>query len=169
MAETKNLLTREYVKEELLKTQKYHFYHVLFLFFGALPFIALCLWGGIYLTLHGSIFCIGLPILTGVTLLLALYLLISKGVALSKARRGVFSLVTDQVSEKTEELVYAGRHRRLEQVLYFVHYGRYLPSDTVYQLTDMGDTFYLVVIDGRKPTIAKAYHTKFYTDRERSY
>ena len=81
----------------------------------------------------------------------------------------VLSLVTDQVSEKREELVSTGRSGRLEKALYFVHYGRYLPSDTVYELTDPGDTFYLVIVEARKPVISLAYHTEMYTDKERSY
>ena len=169
MAETKNLLTLEFCKQTLLKKEQRSLRFALLFFFGLMPVTITLLVFGIHTVRAYSIFFLFYPAAAILAILALLYLVIYHEVQLGKIKRGAFSLVTDQVSEKREELVSTGRSGRLEKALYFVHYGRYLPSDTVYELTDPGDTFYLVIVEARKPVISLAYHTEMYTDKERSY
>ena len=165
---TKNLLTRETCKAEMLQKEMPNFIIIFGLFLASLPLCAALVVCTVNLvSLSSWIYAIyTLPVLL---LPVALIGVINHGVRVARIKKGAFSIVTDKVSEKREELVYHGRHRHLENVLYFVHYGRYVPSSTVYQLTDEGDVFFLVIPDGRRQAISIAYHSDMYTDRERSY
>ena len=167
---TKNLLTRETCKAEMLQKEMRDFIAVLSLFLASLPAFAVLVVCVVNLVrLSGWIYAI-LTIPEVLLLAAALIRVIDRGVRVARIKKGAFSIVTDKVSEKREELVRrGGRRRHLENVLYFVHYGRYVPSSTVYQLTDEGDVFFLVIPDGRKQAISIAYHSDMYTDRERSY
>ncbi len=169
MAQTKNLITREMCKAEMLKKEKHAFILSLLLLIAAIPAFILLGVATSWLANAYSWFFIIYIVLSSLLMILALVSTVMQGVCVAKIKRGAFSLVTDRVSVKTEELVSNGRSRRLEQVLYFVHYGRYLPSETVYQLTDVGDTFYLAVIDSRKPEITLAYHADMYTDKANGF
>ena len=165
---TKNLLTRETCKAEMLQKEMPNFIIIFGLFLALLPLSAALVVCTVNLVrFYSWIYAFyTLPVLL---LPVALIVVINHGVRVARIKKGAFSIVTDKVSDKREELVRHGRHRHLENVLYFVHYGRYVPSSTVYQLTDEGDVFFLVIPDGRGQAISIAYHSDMYTDKERSY
>ena len=74
--------------------------------------------------------------------------------------RGGFSIVKDTVKGMSRGEVIS-RHSTAD-VLYFTKYGRFIPSQTTFDLSAVGDEFYLVVLGNKKKDICYAYHTKIY-------
>lgn len=162
--ETKNVLTREILKKDLKKLQKDQII-ITVIFFAAilivwLPIIllgltdiedALFLW--LVLLIFG-LFCFAL----------AIFNLISVKRAFRLIENGDFSVIKETVSAKVSGERISRRHH--EDVLYFGHYGRYIPTRTVFRLSSVDDKFYLVILGGRKKTIALAYPCKMYEYKE---
>lgn len=162
--ETKNVLTREILKKDLKKLQKDQI--IITIIFSAvllivwLPIIllgltdiedALFLW--LVLLIFG-LFCFAL----------AIFNLISVKQAFRQIENGDFTVITETVSGKVSgERV---SRRRYEDVLYFGHYGRYTPSRTVFQLSSVGDEFYLVFLGAHQRVISLAYPCKMYEYKE---
>lgn len=78
--------------------------------------------------------------------------------------RGGFSLVRDRVrytaKGETPRKLFGGNSP--VNVLYFEKYGRYVPSDTVFAMTSVGDEFILANLHTKKTAAAFAYHTAMY-------
>ena len=164
-------LSREFFKREYKAECKERLKHTIgaycVLFFlgaiGALLGMALMNFSVIF----GAIF-LGVFLLTA---FLPVWALLDELIILIKINKGKFSIVEDEVANKSEGEVsdlfvrrfsFMTMSSRFENALYFAHYGRYLPKKTVFSMTDQWDTFYLVVLDGRKPRILAAYHSDMY-------
>ena len=52
--------------------------------------------------------------------------------------------------------------RTTQNAIYFSKYGRYVPAKSIFDLSSVGDEFYLVIIPAKKPKICFAYHTMMY-------
>lgn len=175
MAETKNLLTREFCKSEYKKQYKdkmrYCTGAYLILFFLGILGALLCI------PLMKAFFLIG--VLYFIPFACAVFVVIWQTIfeilIIKKLDRGEFSIVKDEVHRKSEGEVpdfFLMRfsiftiRNRVQDVLYFKKYGRYRPSDTVFACTDQGDTFYLMVLDDRKKTVLMVYHSDMYEYKE---
>ena len=75
--------------------------------------------------------------------------------------RGGYSIVKDTVfSLSRGEFQKNARHP--VNAIYFSKYGRYVESGVEFDITSVGDEFYLVILEGKKEDIAYAFHTKMY-------
>ena len=78
--------------------------------------------------------------------------------------RGGFSLVRDRVrytaKGETPRKPFGGNSP--VNVLYFEKYGRYVPSDTVFAMTSVGDEFILAILHTKKNAVAFACHAAMY-------
>ena len=85
-------------------------------------------------------------------------LLIRSIVTLRRIGQGRFVIVVDDVCE-----IRRGEPERKHtvDVLYFTRYGRYVSGGAEFELTDVRDCYYLVVLEG-KSTAVLAYSQKFY-------
>ena len=161
MKQTKNKLTRDLIKEELKRLTKssVRFSTVFLITTGisvGLPFILLGIFG-MSDSLISGIACI----VIGTALLLFLAKLLLDDVRRTRlVEKGKFFIIKDSVSRISRDEP-QGRYRTVN-VLYFVRFGRYIPPKTTFNLSSVGDEFYLVILSTRKPEICFAYHTMMY-------
>ena len=158
--ETKNMITRESVKKDLIFSAK----RLLVIDCIALVLLSLLM----ALLIYASLFAARYVLVVG--LLLALIFLIPPILGafyvirdirnLRLAARGGFLIVTDTVCDlvKGEPI---GRHS-VADAIYFKRYGRWIAADTTFGLTSVGDEFYLVVLQNKKKEIKMAFHSLMY-------
>ena len=161
MKYTKNKLTRDLIKAEL-KSYTKGSARITTVFFltivitGALPFILLGI-AAMSDSLISGITCI----VIGVFLILIFTWILLTDIKHKRlVENGKFYIIKDSVSRLSRGEP-QGKYRTVD-VLYFVRFGRYVPSKTTFDLSSVGDEFYLVIIPTKKPTICFAYHTMMY-------
>ena len=141
--ETKSVLTREGIKKDLLgelRTGILSLCALLMIFFVIgliLTFIA-------FRPGVGRVLC-GLSFVALIVWLAVIY---ARSYVLIARDR--FAVVEDTFLYAAEETVHQGRRLKLERVLYFERYGRYVlsPVDgSVFDYSNEGDRFYLVVYE----------------------
>ena len=158
--ESKNIISRETCKKELKHLAKADLYSdavllaVFLLIFVPLIFV------GIYLLkpfiIVGIICIVGFATIP----LLFVYKLIKNIMTVRLINRDGFSIVKDTVCRLVEDEP-IGR-RNTADVIYFGKHGKYIPSQTVFDLTSIGDVFYLVVLHTKKKEPVFAFHTMMY-------
>ena len=157
---TKNIITRESCKKELVHLAKADMkcYTVLLLAL-ALVYLPLFFAGlgvakdAAVLGIPMMVFSLFLPCFFG-------YMIFNAARMLGEIEQGEFSVVTDTVSYLSRGEV-VGRNQTAD-VIYLSEFGRYIPSQTVFDLTDTDDTFYVVVINRRKKVPVFVYHSMLY-------
>ena len=161
MKQTKNVLTRDIIKKELMHYAKgsVSISTVFLLTTGVvtgIPFILLGI-AGLKDLLIGGIVCI----MIGAGLLLSLFLVLLSDIRTKRLiNEGRFYIIKDTVSRLSRGEP-RGRYSTVD-VLYFTKLGRYIPSQTTFDLSSVGDEFYIVIIPAKKPKICFAYHTMMY-------
>ena len=160
MKQTKNVLTRDMIRNELQHITKASVkVNIVFLISMSVicvPFILLGIAG-----MSDSIVFGTLLVLILVTPLAFLTkMLIDSIIEKNMVEKGEFYIIKDTVSRLSRGEP-AGRYRTVD-VLYFTKLGRHVPSKTVFDLSSVGDEFYLVLIAKRKLQITFAYHTMMY-------
>lgn len=173
MSCTKNILTREVCVKEFENELNKRKPALIGSSVGLLIFGMLLIFLGVIMMTY--IFELGLifTVVFVFAIILDFWFTIRDFVALRMLKKGKFSVVKDEVCRKAEgkwNYWYMGRRSRIERAklrdvdnfLYFTRHGKYIVSDTVFSMTDQWDTFYLVVLDGRKPRILAAYHSDMY-------
>lgn len=85
-------------------------------------------------------------------------LLIKRTMTLRQIRQGRFVIVVDDVCRISRG---EPQGRSTVDVLYFTRYGRYISGGVYFELTELRDEYYLVVLKGKK-TAELAYSKKFY-------
>lgn len=161
MKQTKNLLTRDMCQKELIHLSKasVHMSIVFLVIMGVLTLLFVLM----------GIWCMNdYSVILGLILIIAfvaLYLFFVKGfieelILSRRASAGRFYIVKDTVSRLSRGEP-AGKYRTVD-ALYFTKYGRFVPTQTVFNLTSLGDEFYLVIIPTKKPKICFAFHTMMY-------
>ena len=81
--------------------------------------------------------------------------------ALRLISRGGYSIVKDTVfSLSRGEFQKNAKHP--VNAIYFSKYGRYVESGVEFNITSVGDEFYLVILEGKKAEIAYAFHAKMF-------
>ena len=119
------------------------------------PFIFLGLYLAKYLVILGIVFalcCLIAPAYWTYELILALR-------KFDRVKRGEFSIVKDTVSRLSPGEPVG---KSTVDAIYFSTYGRFVPGKTTYDLTSVGDEYYLVVMDTKKESIQMAFHTLMY-------
>lgn len=88
--------------------------------------------------------------------------------AMRLVKKDEFSIVKDTVcrlsKSETPRAYFEGK--REVDVLYFTKHGRYIASQTIFTLSSVGDTFYLVLLRTKKEKLVFAYHAAMYTCTE---
>ena len=163
--ETKSLITREEVKKEMILVRKalmassILYFAIILLICG--PFVGVAIahmfsrFWWLYL-LEVALFSVPPTVF------------LVKIIGYAKEKRlvenGEFSIVKDTVSRLSRGEIIA--RNQTADVLYFKEYGRYIPSQTVFDLTTVGEEFYLVILHNKKQEITEAYHTLMYECKE---
>ncbi len=167
--ETKNILTRENCKVELMRLSKARLMHdsvvlaVLLLIF--VPLFLLSLYLAKYILILGIVFaliCMIFPVMFVYRMM--------RDVTFSKMiEQNGFSIVKDTVSrisiDEAPKSYAEGRHT--VNVIYFAKHGRCIAPKvrTPFDLSSSGDEFYLVVLH-KKDEIVFAYHSIMYSCNE---
>jgi len=167
--ETKNTVTREEVRDALIKSAKGN------LFMNGQLLLILSL------VVLLPMVCIGIYIAKKILILglflslpfLAIPIVFSKDIiedliVLQSAKQGTFSIALDRVERLSRgELprkYSEGRHT--VDVIYFEKYGRCIASKLTFDLTSVGDAFYVVVLHRKKKKPLFIYHSLMYECNE---
>ncbi|MBQ7968302.1 MAG: hypothetical protein IJ292_00575 [Clostridia bacterium] len=157
--ESKNILTREGCQKELIRLTKGKLLHdvvllmVMLLIFVPLAFI------GLYLSKYILIFGIVTILVCAAPPLIFVYKLIYNIIKLHLVEKNKFSIVKDTISRLSKDEP-MGRHT--VDAIYFTLNGRYVPSKSTFDLSTVGDEFYLVILHTKKNELCFAFHTMMY-------
>ena len=145
--QTKNIITRQWVKKELL------FYNTATLKHTAVGLAAVILLLG-FISFLLSAFsregAIVVGLLGGIPLIAILVLQIRLFKERKQLQNGAFEIVTRPLLYKDEKMVGSGRNRRLQEMLHFDGFDEVWANHTEYQLCTMDDEFYIVHYKGSK-------------------
>ncbi len=174
MKPTKNIITRNFCQETLLRSTRPDamvlYLHILgivvgipmaiLLFFGCLDAINdVTKWNAFW-----DVVWILMLIFVEIWLLYPLYhliyLFVKGAIDRRKIQNGAFSLYQDEVEYLVKDEP-AGRRRTVD-VIYFRKFGRCPVGRTEWELTERGDMFYLFVIDGKNPKPLYLFNAKRY-------
>lgn len=166
--ESKNIITRESCKKDL----KHNFKAALIkdstlLAVLSLLFIPLiCL--GIYLCQYLIVLGILTIVICAAPFAFLIYRLTKDIKMIRLIAQDGFSIVKDTVYRlskgETPKNYSEGRHE--VDVIYFSKYGRYISGGAQFQLSSVGDEFYLVVLHKKEKEIAFAFHSMMYECKE---
>ncbi len=95
-----------------------------------------------------------------VVILLLLVFLCFSFIILYRAKKGKFTITKETLCYKMKEHVQYYKHNGIENALYF-HCGRVSVDDEVYSSANVGDSFYIVILKGRKAPYL-VYNSKHY-------
>ena len=157
--ETKSILTREGIKKDLLGEMRA----------TIISIVAFC---GFMLLFWLIITFIACRELVGRLISTAIFLGLIALIVVEFAKRyylvagGRFSIVEDEFLHAEEETVHRGKHLKIERVLYFANYGRYVVSEvdgSAFDYSNEGDKFYLVVCgDKKNGALLRVYNARVY-------
>ena len=162
--ETKNILTREECKNEVIKSIKGDIclYSVILgvailLFLPFTPLIgktAATHWA-LGLLMFFSMFFLHIVLLG---------ILIYNIKVINDVKRHGVTIVVDKAVRLGEEMVYKfpARYRRLANVIYFRDHDKHIYTGTLFELCSHGDEFYLVLSEPSKGIVINVYNTKFF-------
>ncbi len=162
--ETKNILTRETCKKELVKWAKGEIIpDVILLPIILLIFIPLFLLS-IYTAKYILVLGIVLASVCTVAPIIFVCRIICDIIKIRLVKQGSFSIVKDTVCRisKGEIPKKYSEGRRTVDVIYFTKHGRCTSLATPFDLSSVGDEFYLVILHGKKDQIVFAYHSMMY-------
>lgn len=170
---TKNIITKESIKEELAREAKKEgrvflilaavaaaIFGIAFLIFDAVVLSRNDMGGlGWLAYLATALICV----LPSLGCLLAAY---SAAYGRKKATLGEILVTTDRVHSKEEKTVRrvtgSGSTYKIEKVLYFYNHGEVEVDSTCYMMTSAEDEFYIVTYENNHQKPIKYYATKMY-------
>lgn len=162
--QTKNVITREECKNDVLNSVKKDLYHYLIL----LAFVTI-IWFPAYAVISlafKSHWALG--IVTILPCLCAhiyfICVVIGKINLIRIVKNGGIDIAIDKAVRLTSEPVrIAGfRYKVICGVVYFRDNDRFVNHDSLFDLFNEGDEFYVVFIKTKKPKLVRAYNTRFY-------
>ena len=162
--DSKNVLTRESCQKELIRWGKGKLLpDVVLLVIMLLIFIPLFA-ASIYVAKYILILGIILALICTVAPAFFVYRIVCDIIKLRLVKQGAFSVARDTVSRisKGEVPKNYSEGRRTVDAVYFTKYGRCTSIKTPFDLSSVGDEFYLVVLHGKKDQIVFAYHSMMY-------
>lgn len=155
----KNIISLEKCKKDLKHSAKGDLFFDTVILAGLLIVFIPLFFLGIYLA--KSIFVLGflLSVFGTVPPAFYIYYVIRDIGVIRLIDRGGFSVVKDTVWNlvKDEPL-----GRSTADAIYFNDNGKFFPGQTVFDLTSVGDEFYLVILHTKKKKISFAFHTMMY-------
>lgn len=152
---TKNILTREEIKKVLRREAKGEL-SLAALGFALVTLIFLpCFIAGIYVATFVLLLGIALSAVCVLCIAFMLYRLIVHARVARMIGRDGFSVVTDTLCRTAKEPV--GRRGDLATVYYFSAYGKGKGHHGSMALAEIGDPFYLVVLDDKKKSVRLTY------------
>ena len=176
MSDTKTKLSKEFCKEDFKKERNARRPLMLFVWISSSIGAAFCFL--LSLLLYSYSFTVGLIISLCVASIPVFNIvqIIVDIITMRMVNQGKFSIIKDEVCEKVDGkwfYWYFGRlpsqnfgHRysldeKCQKMLDFTRHGIYVTTPSVYGYTNQYDTFYLMVLDGRKKPLI-AYHSDMY-------
>lgn len=90
---------------------------------------------------------------------LFVYRIVLDVITIKAVERGGFSIVKDTVCRLSKGELEA---RHTVDVIYFTRYGRFIASGMTYDMSCVGDEFYLVILHNKKEKIISAFHSAMY-------
>ena len=164
--QTKNVLTRDVIKKALQREAKADLYSFsfgfIFLSLLLIPFFI----AGIYVATFVLLVGITLSAVCAVCLAFMLYRLIVCARIARLIGHDGFSVVTDTLCHTAREIPRHSRVREFVTVYYFSAYGKAHEVHTLTGLDEIGDVFYLVVLNDKKKQVCLAYPAKWYEYKE---
>ena len=162
--ESKNILSCESCQKELVRWAKGKLLPDIVLLVVMLlifvPLFVACIYLAKYILVLGII----LALMCTVAPAFFVYRIVCDIIKLRLVKQGAFSITRDTVSRISRGEVpknYSeGRHT--VDAIYFTKYGRCTSIKTPFDLSSVGDEFYLVVLHGKKDQIVFAYHSMMY-------
>ena len=162
--ESKNILTREACQKELIRWAKGELLPDVVLFMIMLlifaPLFAGCVYASKYILILGvilALICIVAPAFFA-------YRIICDIIMMRLVKQGAFSIARDTVSRisRGEKPKSYSEGRHTVDAVYFTKYGRCTSLRTPFDLSGVGDEFYLVILHGKKKQIIFAYQSLMY-------
>ena len=166
--ESKNLLTREFCKKELLRWAKGELLPdvvlLAIMLFVFVPFIFLSISIAKYILILGivlALICAVVPIIFVCRIILDM-------IALRLVKQGGFSIVKDTVLRLSKDELSKNDSEggQYVDVIYFSEHGRYIASGVAFDISSVGDEFYLVILHAKKEKIVFAFHSMMYDYKE---
>ena len=162
--ESKNVLSRETVKKDLTHLAKADLVQdivllaVMLLIFVPLAFLS------VYAAKFILILGVVLALVCAVPIVIFACRTVRDAITLRLIKNGGFSVEKDTVSQLSRGEIprkYSeGRHT--VDVIYFTKYGRYVSNGATFELSSVGDEFYLVILRAKKEKLVLAFNTKIY-------
>lgn len=161
--ETKNIITKETCKKDLMNSAKTTFFAMLFLLPLILLLAIFLIIGGISVMEYIFLGIISIALAAFISFCF-IFALINRFLVLNLIKKNEFSIVKDTVCRISKgELV---SRNRTANVIYFTKFGRHIPSQTVFDLTSIDDEFYIVVIHTKEKEPALFFHSMMYECKE---
>ena len=162
--ETKNLITRESCKRDLTRSAKAGLLQDLVLLGVILLIFVPLIIISIYVAGHILILGLVFALLCAVAPIVFACRAVSDIMLIRLIERDGFSVVKDTVSRlsKGEAPQKYSEGKRELDVIYFTEHGRYIPSGVAFDISSVGDEFYLVVLHTREKRVALAFHSDIY-------
>lgn len=162
--ESKNILTRENCQKELVRWAKGKLLpDVVLLMVMLLIFVPLFV-ACVYVAKNILVLGIILALMCTVAPAFFIYKIVRDIIKMCLVKQGAFSIVKDTVSRisKGEVPKNYSEGRHTVDAVYFTKYGRCTSLQTPFDLSSVGDEFYLVILHGKKDQIVFAYHSMMY-------
>ena len=153
----KNVISRESCKKDLAHLVRADLFSELILLGVVAVFCVPCIIGVIFLFKYVPILAIVLILACAAPLALFIYKLIKNIIAVRLVKKDGFSIIKDTVCRLSKGEG-GGRHASVDAI-YFTKHGRFVPEQSVFDITSLHDEFYLVVLNDKKKEIKFAYHT----------
>lgn len=164
MNETKEIITREECEALLVHREKFKIrinaIVMVFMLLLCAPIV------GAALSMTKSIPVLGfaITVIFCVPSLIFIIRIILNVKALRLITRGGYSIVKDTVSGLSRG-EFQKDSKKPVNAIYFSKHGRYVESGVEFDISSVGDEYYLVILHGKKDEIALAFHTKMYEYR----
>jgi hypothetical protein len=168
--ERKNIITRESCKKDLIHMAKADLWHdtvvLMLMLLIFVPLILMCAYVAKYILILGLIFAI----ICAVAPIIFICRMASDVLTLRSIRQGKFEIVKDTVSRlsKGEMAKKYSEGRHTVDAIYFTKHGRFVSGGTAFDLSGVGDEFYLVILQARTDKICFAFHTLIYEYNDRT-
>ena len=162
--EYKNILTRETCEKELIRWAKGKLLpDIVLLVIMLLIFVPLFV-ACVYVAKNMLVLGILLALICTAAPAFFTYRIVCDIIKLRLVKKGAFSIARDTVSRisKGEVPKNYSEGRHAVDTVYFTKYGRCTSLRTPFDLSSVGDEFYLVILHGKKDQIVFAYHSMMY-------
>ena len=165
--EEKKIITRESCKKELLGLAKSNLRSDLLLFFVMLLIFVPLGIGSVYIARYLLALGVAFALICAVGPIVFIYKVVLDIIMMRLASRGEFSVEKDTVSRLSAgEQRRFGEGRGIVDAIYFSRCGRYASPKSHFDMSSVGDEFYLVVLHNKKNKLVLAFPSLMYECNE---